>query len=322
MKTPPWAKIASDYSGLGGGMSLAERAAAIEPQIHDALMIKELTPPGAVIVYPYNVALPFTAAAAAYPRRFYWAGNLEAQVSRYAGDDHLKFLGSARENAIKLYGQSVPFDHLYIFLSEDFRAFRSLGIDDIVVKTEKIKDRRVLRDQGVLLTLVPGLSLERVESILAAIEQPKEILLAYFEDTQHLNNWTPYWMNNVEGGFRMSNGVLVMDYENNLSQRDIFAHTFVPHQSISMVAIRLRAYVMPGTRLTIDTVVNGELVSPRFLENYPGTGEWEWITIPVGGELDALTISIAEQSAERYTEHYELQIGWIRAMVVDTDKDK
>ena len=80
--------------------------------------------------------------------------------------------------------------------------------------------------------------------------------------------------------------------------------------------LRFRVRIRPGTKLTVDVVKDGKLVGPRFLNYYPGTGEWEDISIPIGGRLNWVAISISEMREEDDTPAYGVEIDWIKAVTM------
>ncbi len=163
----------------------------------------------------------------------------------------------------------------------------------------------VFSEDGITLLKLKGTSLKEGE----------EIVLEDFEEGT-TESWSAFGWNNVEGEFRASKGVLILAYENNLTQKDVYAYIFTPREPVAAVSvIKMRVRVSSGTRLTVDVIRNGELVSPRFLNYYPGTGDWEEIIIPVGGVLNSLTIGIGESGEGSTTPAYRVEIDWIKAIV-------
>jgi hypothetical protein len=105
-------------------------------------------------------------------------------------------------------------------------------------------------------------------------------------------------------------------YKNNLFQRDIYAYVYnLPHPLAGVVALKMRVKIYPGTLFTVDVVKDGELVAPRFLNYYSGTGDWEEVIIPVNGMLNSITIGIAEPGSHSTTPSYRIDIDWIKATV-------
>jgi len=128
--------------------------------------------------------------------------------------------------------------------------------------------------------------------------------------------WSPFGMNNVQGGFMVLDGALTLAYENNLTRRDIYAYRFDPMEPVAnVVALKMWVRIRPGTRLTVDVVKDRELVSPRFLNYYPGTSDWEEIIIPVAGTLHSVTIGMSEPGEGGNTPSYRVEIDWIKAIV-------
>ncbi len=147
------------------------------------------------------------------------------------------------------------------------------------------------------------------------IAERSEIVLENFEENFG-DKWSAFGMNNVQGKFTVQDGILTLAYENNLSQEDIYAYVYnLPQPLAGVAALKMRVKIYPGTLFTVDVVKNGELVAPRFLNYYPGTGEWEEIVIPVDGRLDSITISIGESGGQTTTPSYRIDIDWIKAIV-------
>lgn len=143
----------------------------------------------------------------------------------------------------------------------------------------------------------------------------QEIVMEDFNESS-MGKWFPFGNNNVQGDFVVLDGILTLTYQNNLLQRDIFAYRYNLTEPIAgVVAVKMRVRIYPGTRLTADVDVDGELVSPRFLNYYPGTGDWEEVIIPVGGTLNSLTIGIGEWSEGDNSPSYRVEIAWIKAIV-------
>jgi hypothetical protein len=82
----------------------------------------------------------------------------------------------------------------------------------------------------------------------------------------------------------------------------------------------LRIQLKPGTLLTVDVKTDGQWVSPRMLNQYPGIGveTWETISVPVHGQLEILSISIAEINDLETTPEYRMDLDWIKAFIQNT----
>lgn len=134
--------------------------------------------------------------------------------------------------------------------------------------------------------------------------------------TQRTDQWVRFSANNIDGTFQIDNGVLLVTYNNDVTKRDIFAHVLRLEKPIDNVMfVKMRVKISSGTNLTVDIVKDGQLIAPRFLNYYPGSGEWEEIVIPVDGRLESITVGIGEPNAERTTPTYRLEIDWIKAIV-------
>lgn len=109
-------------------------------------------------------------------------------------------------------------------------------------------------------------------------------------------SWQPYRGNNAQGSFAYDSQRLVMTYQNTPGARDIFSYVYKPSAPIERVAaLKLRVRLQSGTPLTVDVIRDGVLASPRIVSyHYGATSDWEELIIPVGGDLDALTIGIGE----------------------------
>lgn len=138
----------------------------------------------------------------------------------------------------------------------------------------------------------------------------KEVIIADFKVPGELQ-MSPYKANNVEGKVYVSNDVLELYYLNDLKKRDIFSF-YMPVNKPNVKTLLFRVRIQPGTYFTVDTTVNGQLVSPRVINYYRGTGEWEELSIPIGGTLSALSMSIGEPSDKETQKDYKLEIDWIK----------
>lgn len=138
---------------------------------------------------------------------------------------------------------------------------------------------------------------------------PKQEIIAEFKASDELQ-MSPYKANNVEGRVHVSNDVLELYYANNLKKRDIFAF-YVPVNKPNVKTLILKVRIWPGTYFTMDVIANGTIVSPRTINYYKGTGEWEELSIPIGGTLNAISISIGEPSDKETQNDYKVEIDWI-----------
>lgn len=133
---------------------------------------------------------------------------------------------------------------------------------------------------------------------------------------QKTAQWVRLSANNIDGTFQIDNGVLLMTYNNDVTKRDIFAYVLQLEQPIDNVMfVKMRVKISSGTNLTVDIVKDNQLITPRFLNYYPGSGEWEEIVIPIDGRLETVTVGISEPNAERTTPIYRIEIDWIEAIV-------
>lgn len=64
----------------------------------------------------------------------------------------------------------------------------------------------------------------------------------------------------------------------------------------------------------MDVTVNGQILSPRPINYYKGTGEWEELSIPIGGTLNSFSLSMAEPSDKETQKHYKVEIDWIKVV--------
>lgn len=144
--------------------------------------------------------------------------------------------------------------------------------------------------------------------------QVKESVLADFKEPNELQV-TPYKANNVEGKINIVNDFLELSYLNDQKKRDLFAFYFPMERSISNVkALILKVRIQPGTYFTVDVTVNGQLLSPRPINYYKGTGEWEELSIPIGGTLNSFSLSIGEPSDKETQKDYKVEIDWIKVV--------
>ena len=142
-----------------------------------------------------------------------------------------------------------------------------------------------------------------------------EIVIEDFKENLG-DRWSAFGMNNIQGEFTVQDGILTLAYENNLSQEDIYAYVYnLPQPVAEVVALKMWVKIYSGTLLTVDVVKDGEMVAPRFLNYYHGTGDWEEVIIPVNGRLDSITISIGEPGGHSITPSYRVDIDWIKAIV-------
>ena len=162
----------------------------------------------------------------------------------------------------------------------------------------------VFVEDGIVLVKLVGSRLEGSEIV---IEDFDEMLR---------DKWSPFGLNNMQGDFMVQNGIVTLAYKNNLFQEDIYAYVYnLPHPLAGVVALKMRVKIYPGTLFTVDVVKDGELVAPRFLNYYSGTGDWEEVIIPVNGMLNSITIGIAEPGSHSTTPSYRIDIDWIKATV-------
>jgi hypothetical protein len=153
---------------------------------------------------------------------------------------------------------------------------------------------------------------------IAGVEEEIDELTVDDFNGNTINNWNPLSQNNVPGDYEVSGGLLSLSYPNNLTQRDTYAYSLnLTDPPREVIGVKMRVRISPGSRLTIDIVRNGELISPRFLNYYPGvgTGEWEEVVIPVRGKLNNITVGISEADQNSVTPNHHIDIDWIKVLI-------
>ncbi len=143
---------------------------------------------------------------------------------------------------------------------------------------------------------------------------PKKEIIADFKAPGELQ-MIPHKTNNVEGKVYISNDVLELYYLNDLKKRDIFAF-YIPVNKPDVKTLLFKVRIQPGTYFTVDVTVNGQLVSPRTINYYKGTGDWEELSIPIGGTLNAFSFSIGEPSDKETQKDYKIEIDWIEIVAI------
>lgn len=152
------------------------------------------------------------------------------------------------------------------------------------------------------------------------LSQRKEVvgqeILLYDFTTNLPDQWQNLPANNTEALLQVDNSTLLITYQNNLQQRDLASYIFKLPKSISnVIAIKIRVKISQGTSFTVDILKDGQTVTPRFLNYYPGSGTWEELIIPVDGRLDGIILGISEPSPPLPTPTYRIEIDWIKAIV-------
>ena len=142
--------------------------AEINGDANSGIHIKDVTPPDAVVLVPFRISHSMVMHTIAYPRKFYWVGDLEAYLQRYTSRAGLSgFLPTAVDNAARL-GYDDFFADLYLLLESDqWTRMQSLDLDGLT--TEIIP----LSDSMVLARLKSDLSVDELEAAADAIVSDK-----------------------------------------------------------------------------------------------------------------------------------------------------
>jgi hypothetical protein len=141
----------------------AEIISSINGDAGDGFHILEVTPPDSVTLIPFRISHSMTLHAIAYPRLFYWVGDLEAYLDRYTGDSSQSFLITGEASAERL-GKAGPFQNLYLLLTDDMLAtMRDLELEALALEiTDFDGDKNLLR-------MNPEMSMEELEALVDRI---------------------------------------------------------------------------------------------------------------------------------------------------------
>jgi hypothetical protein len=163
------------------------------------------------------------------------------------------------------------------------------------------------------------LAKQKGEKAVVAPQVPKEVLIADFKSQGELQ-LVPYKTNNVEGSINISNDVLELHYLNDTKKRDIFAF-YIPLNKSNVKTLLFRVRIYQGTYFTVDVTVDGKLLSPRPINYHKGTGEWEELSIPIGGTLNSISISIGEPTPIETQKEYRAEIDWIKLVPYESSSN-
>lgn len=134
------------------------------------------------------------------------------------------------------------------------------------------------------------------------------------DDLSNANHWRLVPPTNVKDiTLESSDGILTASYKNNLNKRDRLVYSIrtgsfeLGYHNILSTRVKLE----PGTYLTIDAKIDDEL--KRYLRNYPGSGEWETLLIPLAGSsIHYIIFDFSERKKSAKTPIYQASVDWIK----------
>jgi hypothetical protein len=146
--------------------TLEAEAADRDGQVERFLTVRDQTPANAVILIPLGVEHAVVGRAIAYPRKFYWVGNLERYLQRYVGDGSLSYISAASEH-LRRIGQPDALEPLYLLLNEDlYEDYQALDYQDLSAGEILVDDDPFY----ILLTIKPSVSAEAVDAAVKAMQ--------------------------------------------------------------------------------------------------------------------------------------------------------
>jgi len=212
-----------------GQRTMEEEAAGRSGRVRTILAVRNMTPPDATILIPFSIEHAPASRAVAYPRRFYWVGNIDAYLRRSVGNADQTFVQAARTNLAWL-GEDDSLQPLYLILDEPvYEKLGLLGFAGIASEVRPVNDERWL------LSIAPGVTPEEVEVAVLTIQRASLNTIEDFDDDDLSIDLQP------QMGFAVADGRLNITLANTLDDDSVRYEVTLPEAmgNIDDVVLRL-----------------------------------------------------------------------------------